>query len=77
MLFYSPSPAISPFAPPCFKTAGHGAAFGGIGQPDGLGKLVDVPAIETSQQAAPLKKPTATVMDAGSDTASIFEMGRR
>ena len=38
---------------------------------------VGVPAIETSQQAAPLKEPTATVMDADSDTASIFGMGRR
>lgn len=42
-----------------------------------LGEPVDVPAIETSQQAAPLKESTATVMDADSDTASIFGMGRR
>lgn len=42
-----------------------------------LGEPVDVPAIETSQQAAPLKEPMATVMDADSDTASIFGMGRR
>ncbi|WP_419005650.1 hypothetical protein [Collinsella stercoris] len=35
------------------------------------------PALEASQQATPLKGPMATVMDAGSDTASIFEMGRR
>ncbi len=42
-----------------------------------LGKPVEAPAIEPSQQAAPLKEPTATVMDADSDTASIFEMGRR
>lgn len=41
-----------------------------------LGESVDVPAVEASQHAAPLKEPTATVMDAGSDTASIFEMGR-
>ena len=42
-----------------------------------LGEPVGASAIEPSQQAAPLKEPTATVMDAGSDTASIFEMGRR
>ena len=42
-----------------------------------LGEPVGASAIESSQQAAPLKEPTATVMDAGSDTASIFEMGRR
>ena len=42
-----------------------------------LGESVDVPAVEASQHATPLKEPTATVMDAGSDTASIFEMGRR
>ncbi len=42
-----------------------------------LGEPVEAPAIEPSQQAAPLKEPTATVMDADSDTASIFEMGRR
>ena len=41
-----------------------------------LGESVDVPAVEASQHAPPLKEPTATVMDAGSDTASIFEMGR-
>lgn len=42
-----------------------------------FGEPVGTPAIEPSQQAAPLKGPMATVMDAGSDTASIFEMGRR
>ena len=42
-----------------------------------LGESVDVPAVEASQHAAPWQEPTATVMDAGSDTASIFEMGRR
>lgn len=42
-----------------------------------LGEPVDTPAVETLQQAAPSKEPTATVMDAGSDTSSIFEMGRR
>ena len=42
-----------------------------------LGEPVGASAIEPSQQAAPLKEPTATVMDAGSDIASIFEMGRR
>jgi hypothetical protein len=42
-----------------------------------LGEPVDAPTPEASQQAVPLEEPTATVMDAGSDTASIFEMGRR
>ena len=42
-----------------------------------LGEPVDVPAIETSQQAAPSKEPATTVMDAESNTASIFGMGRR
>lgn len=42
-----------------------------------LGEGVDDSVLEPLQQAAPLEEPTATVMDAGSDTASIFEMGRR
>lgn len=42
-----------------------------------LGEPVDSPATETSQQAVPLEEPATTVMDTGSDTASIFEMGRR
>ena len=42
-----------------------------------LGESVDVPAVEASQHAAPLKEPVPSVIDAGSDTASIFEMGRR
>ena len=42
-----------------------------------LGEPVDALAIESSQQAAPLRESAAAVMDAGSDAASIFEMGRR
>ena len=42
-----------------------------------LGEPVDVPTEETSRQAAPLEEPTTSAIDAGSDTASIFEMGRR
>lgn len=42
-----------------------------------LGEPVDAPAAETSRQAAPLEEPATSAIDAGSDTASIFEMGRR
>lgn len=41
-----------------------------------LGEPVDTLAAEPSQQAVPLEEPTITVMDAGSNTASIFGMGR-
>ena len=42
-----------------------------------LGKPVDAPAEEASPRTAPLEEPAETVMDAESNTASIFEMGRR
>lgn len=42
-----------------------------------LGEPVDAPTEETSRQAAPLEEPATSATDAGSDTASIFEMGRR
>lgn len=42
-----------------------------------LGKPVDAPAEEASPRTAPLEELDPSVMDAGSDTASIFEMGRR
>lgn len=42
-----------------------------------LGEPVDAPMEETSRQAAPLEEPATSAIDAGSDTASIFEMGRR
>ena len=42
-----------------------------------LGEPVDAPTEETSRQAAPLEEPATSAIDAGSDTASIFEMGRR
>lgn len=42
-----------------------------------LGEGVDDSVPEQFQQVAPLEEPTTSVMDAGSDTASIFEMGRR
>lgn len=42
-----------------------------------LSEPVDAPTEETSRQAAPLEEPAASAIDAGSDTASIFEMGRR
>lgn len=42
-----------------------------------LSEPVDAPTEETSRQAAPLEEPATSVIDAGSDTASIFEMGRR
>ena len=41
-----------------------------------LGEPVDAPTAEASQQAAPLEEPPPSVMDTGSDTASIFGMGR-
>ena len=41
-----------------------------------LGEGVEAPVTEATPQTSPLEEPTATVMDAGSDTASIFEMGR-
>ena len=42
-----------------------------------LGEPVDAPTPEASQQAVPLEEQATRAMDAGSDTASIFEMGRR
>lgn len=41
-----------------------------------LGEPVDTPAAETPQQVVPLEEQMETVMDASSDTASNFEMGR-
>ena len=41
-----------------------------------LGEEVDAPTAETSQQAAPLEEPAATVMHAEPNTARIFGMGR-
>ena len=41
-----------------------------------LGEPVDAPTEEALSQTAPLEEPAATVMDAGSNTASIFGMGR-
>lgn len=41
-----------------------------------LGELIDVPAEEASPRTTPLEEPAPSVMDAGSDTASIFEIGR-
>ena len=41
-----------------------------------LGESVDVLAAEPSQQVAPLEEPTTPVMDASSDTASIFGLER-
>lgn len=41
-----------------------------------LGEGVDAPTAEASQQAVPLEEPTTSIMDAGSNTASIFDMGR-
>ena len=41
-----------------------------------LGEAVDAPAEEALPRTAPLEEPTTGVMDAGSDTASIFGMGR-
>lgn len=42
-----------------------------------LGEGVETPVTEALPQTSPLEEPTTSVMDAGSDTASIFEMGRR
>ena len=41
-----------------------------------LGVPVDAPTEETSRQAAPLEEAAASAIDAGSDTASIFGIGR-
>ena len=37
---------------------------------------IEEPVTETLPHTSPLEEPTTSVMDAGSDTASIFEMGR-
>ena len=42
-----------------------------------LGEPIDAPAEEASPRTAPLEEPAPSVMDAGSDAVSIFEMGRR
>ena len=42
-----------------------------------LGEGVDAPAVETSPRTTPLEKSVTTVMDAESNTACIFGMGRR
>ena len=42
-----------------------------------LSEGVEAPVTEAPPQTSPLEEPTTSVMDAGSDTASIFEMGRR
>ena len=42
-----------------------------------LGEPVDAPTEETSPRTTFLEEPVPSVIDAGSDTASIFEMGRR
>ena len=41
-----------------------------------LGEGVEAPVTEAPPQTSHLEEPTTSVMDAGSDTASIFEMGR-
>ena len=41
-----------------------------------LGEPVDAPTEEALSQTAPLKEPATTGMDAESNTASIFDMGR-
>lgn len=41
-----------------------------------LGEGVDAPTAEALQQTAPLEEQTTTAMDANSDIASIFGMGR-
>jgi uncharacterized protein (DUF1778 family) len=41
-----------------------------------LGEGVEAPVTEALPQTSPLEEPTTSVMDAGSDIASIFEMGR-
>ena len=42
-----------------------------------LGEVVEAPVTEAPPQTSHLEEPTTSVIDAGSDTASIFEMGRR
>ena len=42
-----------------------------------LGEGVEAPVTEAPPQTSPLEEPATSVMDARSDTASIFEMGRR
>ncbi len=42
-----------------------------------LGRPVDAPAEEASSRTTLLEGPAPSVMDAGSSTASIFEMGCR
>ena len=41
-----------------------------------LGEGVEAPVTEAPPQTSPLEEPTTSVMDAGSATAGIFEMGR-
>ena len=41
-----------------------------------LGEGVEAPVTEALPQPSHLEEPTTSVMDTGSDTASIFEMGR-
>ena len=41
-----------------------------------LGEGFEAPVTEALPQTSHLEEPTTSVMDAGSDTASIFEMGR-
>lgn len=41
-----------------------------------LGEGVEAPVTEALPQTSHLEEPTTSVMDTGSDTASIFEMGR-
>lgn len=41
-----------------------------------LGDPVEAPVTEALPQTSPLEESTTSVMDAGSDAASIFEMGR-
>ena len=41
-----------------------------------LGEEVEAPATKALSQTSHLEEPTTSVMDAGSDTAGIFEMGR-
>ena len=41
-----------------------------------LGEPVEAPVTEVLPRTSPSEEPTTSVMDAGSDTASIFEMGR-
>ena len=42
-----------------------------------LGESADTPTVEALPRTAPLEELTTGVVDAESDTASIFEMGRR